>query len=283
MSGTIVQQGYEASVGGRALARAIGSGNNPAQSVAKVKGIAHEIMFCDKINTQPSNIVNGIHANLTHSATARMKDMVVQNADGKILHHMQLKDTVSNSGIRKTTQQVLKGHYNKTSIYGTEETTTAVNKALEATGKHVQKVKSTGISSKATGRIASKAVGKTPSLSVCGAAAKAGGATGAAIGAGIEAVTSIYDVINGDKDVGDAVFDIAGAGIRGGITGAGSAFASTAAAGATGTAIGIATSTAVGSAIAGTAIGGMAIAAAPIAAAFGAAFVVGDFISSLFD
>lgn len=41
---------------------------------------------------------------------------------GKIAGHVQLKDTISNSGVRKTAGQILKGKYSKTSVYGTEET-----------------------------------------------------------------------------------------------------------------------------------------------------------------
>ena len=111
-------------------------------------------------------------------------------------------------------------------------------------------------------------------MGALGSVAKSGGIAGAAFGAGIEAVSSISDVIDGKKDVGDAVIDVAGAGIKGGITGAASAAAGSAAAGVAGAAI---------TAVAGTAATGFAVAAAPVAIGFVAATAVGSFVSSLFD
>ena len=122
-----------------------------------------------------------------------------------------------------------------------------------------------------------------PTLNSVGAAAKSSGMAGAAVGAGIEAVSSIYDVLNGDKEVEDAVVDVAAAGVKGGVVGAASAAASSVAAGAAGTAITAAAGTTVGAAVAGTAIGGLAVAAAPVAIGFGVACAVGSFLSDLFD
>lgn len=275
MAGGMIHEGYEASVAARALTRA---GKCP-----QLKGIANEIMFCDKINANPVNVVRGVHASLTKSTTARMKDVIVQNAKGRVVGHAQLKDTISSSGVRKTADQILNGHYNKTMVCGTKETAIKIGKALAKSGKKVQTIHSNGISSSTTERIANKALGGLPSASALGAAAHSGGVAGAAFGAGIEAISSIADVVNGDKDVSDAVIDVAGAGVQGGITSAASTAAGSAAAGLAGSAVAAATSTAVGSAIAGTAIGSLAVAAAPLAIGFGAACAVGSFISSLFD
>lgn len=234
--GIFAREGYEAVTGLRALERA---GQNP-----QLKGIVHELMFCDRYNANPLNIISGNHAALTQSTTARMRDVVMTNG-GKIVGHAQLKDTVSASGGRKTIEQIRSGHYNKTAIFGTEETTRQV------AGKVSQNVRSSGISSETTSRIAGKALGRMPKSGVLGAAARSGGASGAIFGAGVEAISSAIDVVQGKKKVGDALIDVGGAAVKGGIAGAGSAVAGSA--------------------------------AAPVAVGFAAACAVGSFISSFFD
>ena len=265
---------YEASVGMRALNRA---GQNP-----QMKGIVQEIMYCDKYNTNMGNILNGYHMDLTKSTTAHMKDVIAKNSAGKVVGHAQLKDTISNAGVRKTVQQIKSGHYSKTRVIGTEETAAKVNKVLEKCGVK-QRVESSGISSKTTSRIADKTLGKMPTISTMSSAAKAGGVTGAAVGAGMEAISSIGDWMEGNKSAGEAAADVAVAGVKGGVTGAVSGVIGSAAAGATGSAIAAATATTVGSAVAGTAVGAAAIAAAPVVAAVAAPMVVFGLLGSLFD
>lgn len=265
---------YEASVGMRALNRA---GQNP-----QMKGIVQEIMYCDKYNTNMGNILNGHHMDLTKSTTAHMKDVIAKNSAGKVVGHAQLKDTISNAGVRKTVQQIKSGHYSKTRVIGTEETAAKVNKVLEKCGVK-QRVESSGISSKTTSRIADKTLGKMPTISTLPSAAKAGGVTGAAVGAGMEAISSIGDWLEGDKSAGEAAADVAVAGVKGGVTGAVSGVIGSAAAGATGSAIAAATATTVRSAVAGTAVGAAAIAAAPVVAAVAAPMVVFGLLGSLFD
>lgn len=265
---------YEASVGMRALNRA---GQNP-----QMKGIVQEIMYCDKYNTNMGNILNGHHMDLTKSTTAHMKDVIAKNSAGKVVGHAQLKDTISNAGVRKTVQQINSGHYSKTRVIGTEETAAKVNKVLEKYGVK-QRVESSGISSKTTSRIADKTLGKMPTISTMSSAAKAGGVTGAAVGAGMEAISSIGDWMEGNKSAGEAAADVAVAGVKGGVTGAVSGVIGSAAAGATGSAIAAATATTVGSAVAGTAVGAVAIAAAPVVAAVAAPMVVFGLLGSLFD
>lgn len=264
---------YEASVGMRALNRA---GQNP-----QLRGIVHEILYCDQYNTNMGNILNGHHMDLTKSTTAHMKDVIAKNSAGKVVGHAQLKDTISNAGVRKTVQQIKSGHYSKTRVIGTEETAAKVNKVLEKYGVK-QRVESSGISSKTTSRIADKTLGKMPTISTLSSAAKAGGVTGAAVGAGMEAISSIGDWLEGDKSAGEAAADVAVAGVKGGVTGAVSGVIGSAAAGATGSAIAAATATTVGSAVAGTAVGAAAIAAAPVVAAVAAPMVVFGLLGSLF-
>ena len=265
---------YEASVGMRALNRA---GQNP-----QMKGIVHEIVYCDKYNLNLGNILNGRHMDLTKSTTAHMKDVIAKNSAGKVVGHAQLKDTISNAGVRKTVQQINSGHYSKTRVIGTEETAAKVNKVLEKCGVK-QRVESSGISSKTTSRIADKTLGKMPTISTVSSAARAGGVTGAAVGAGIEAISSIGDLLEGDKSAGEAAVDVAVAGVKGGVTGAVSGAIGSAAAGVTGSAITAATATTVGSAVAGTAVGAAAIAAALVVAAVAAPMIVFGLLDSLFD
>lgn len=275
MTGSMANEVYEASVAARALARA---GANP-----QLKGVAHELMFCDKFNFDPTHFLRGEHASLTKSATAQMKDVIIQNAQGRVIGHAQLKDTVSASGVGKTVRQIIEGHYDKTAVYGTKETAAKVTEALAKTGKVTQKIRSSGISSETTSRIADKALGRMPTTTALGAAARSGGIAGAAFGAGIEAVSSISDVLDGRKSVGDAAVDIAGAGVKGGITGAASGAAGSVAAGAAGTMISAAAGTSIGGALAATTGGALVVAAAPVAIGLGAACAVGSVISWLFD
>ena len=265
---TMAREGYEAKVGLEALARA---GKN-----IQLKGHVHEVLFKDMYNANPLNFIQGKTAALTKSPTAPMRDIVMKQG-GKVIGHAQLKDTVSSSGVRKTIEQIKSGHYNKTAVYGTKETVAKVGKSVS------QPVRSTGISSNTTKRIADKALGNAATLNTISSAVKSGGATGAIVGAGFEAVSSAIDVFNGKKDIGDAVEDVAVAGIKGGITGVAGAATSTVVAGAAGTAITAATTTAIGGAVAATTLGTVAVAAAPVAIGFAAACAVCSFISDFWD
>ena len=104
-------------------------------------------------------------------------------------------------------------------------------------------------------------VGSWPLMAV-----KNSGATGALFGAGMEAVSSVTDVMDGKKDVVDAAVDIAGAGVKGGVIGAVSAVAGNAAAGA----------------LAATTVG-TAVVAAPVIIGFTAACAVAGAVSDIFD
>ena len=265
---TIVKEGYEGSVALRALER--------AGRCKNLHGHVHELMFCDKYNLNPAHILRGEQANLTKSTTATMKD-VIMTRGGKVIGHAQLKDTSSVSGALKTARQINAGKYGKTAVYGTEET------AAKLLGKTQQTVHSSGISSETTSRVAQKALGKLPTTGAVQAAAMSGGTVGACLGAGIEAISSLNEWADGEKDFDDVVIDVGGAAFKGGISGAGSSAAGVLAAGATGSAISAITATGIGSAVAGTAIGAAAFAVAPVAIGFGAACAVGGFISSLFD
>lgn len=267
-SGVTFREGYETKTGLEAI--------NRAGKCPQLKGHVHEILFKDKFNVTPTNVLKGKHAYLTKSTTARMKDVIVK-ADGKVVGHYQLKDVVSKSGINQTAKKINDGYYRQTKVLGTEET---VQKLVGKTKQHVE---SSGISSNTTRRIADKALGTMPRLSALGTVAKCGGVSGAMIGAGVEAATSAIEVVRGDKDVSDALIDVGAATIKGGVTGASSAVAGSLTAGAVGAGVSALAATSVGTAVAGTAVGAVAIAGAPIVAAFVVAAGVGSFFSELFD
>lgn len=260
----MMKEGYEAKVGLEAL--------NRAGKCPQLKGIVHEVMFKDKFNVDPAHLLKGEQAVLTKSPTAQMKDIVVMKGN-KVVGSMQLKDTVSNAGVRKTVEQIKNGHYNKTAVYGTKET------AEKIAGRVSQKVHSTGISSETTKRIADKALGHMPTADALAGAAKSGGLFGGAVGAGIEAVSSLADVMDGEKDLDEAVVDVAAAGVKGAAVGAVGSTVGSLAAGAAGSAASAAAATGIGSTVAGTAIGGMAIAAAPVAAGLAAAALAGSLLT----
>ena len=261
----IAREGYDAKVGAEALMR--------AGKCKNLKGIVHEVLFKDRYNADPRNIIAGRHAELTKSTTARMKDVIIKK-NGKVVGHAQLKDVTSKEGIAKTVKQINSGKYAKTRVYGTEET------AAKMAGKTNQTVYSDGISTETTTRIANKALGKMPSLKGLHSAGKAGGVAGAAVGAGIEAISSISDVVNGKKSVEDAICDVTAAGVRGGATGYASAVAGSAAAGATG---GLLAASGIGAAVGGTAVGAVCVTAAPLVAGFAVSCAVANFVSDLWD
>lgn len=147
-----VQTIYEGSVNARVVERV---GNlAPSQS----KGIAHEIMYTDKLNVTRPEL--GVTKLSTKSNAVR--DDLVSVKDGVVKYRAQLKDTVSYSGVNKTVTQGVNGKYQGTNFMGTKETTELYNKATE--NMTAQKMSSTGISSKDTSRITESFSGKMPSL-----------------------------------------------------------------------------------------------------------------------
>lgn len=252
---------YETSVIKRAADRA---GNNP-----HLKGHIHEILVKDVKNAR--NLFNGSQTVLTKSTTAKTVDLVTKNG-GKVVERLQLKDTLSKSGIDKTVKQVLKGQYRSTQLVGTEETTKLVNQALEKAGS-AKRMTSSGISSNTTTNLAQRA-GASGSGTFGNAvlnSAKSGGALGAGIGMGIVVASNVVGLVNGERDFGDVAISTAKAGVKGYATGAAAGAAVTA----TGPVI----------AAASTAVAGLGITASlvtfatPVAVAVG----VGWAVSSMFD
>lgn len=203
---------YQSNVAKRALKRA-GKNKN-------LKGHISEIMTCDIQNINPKNIAQGKKAMLTKSPTAGRDDIVIMK-NGRRVGGMQVKDTISKSGIKDTVDRVERGQYRRTKLVGTIETCEAYEKEVaKRGGKITQKMSSTGISSEETELIAAKALGgKVPENipKITKQAAKSA-KTGAAVSGGIEAVKSVNAVRKGEKDISEATVSIAKEAVYGGAT-----------------------------------------------------------------
>lgn len=254
---------YEAWVGVRAVER-VGRNKN-------LKGVVHEFMYADKLNADPRNIVSGTKAVLTKSTTA-VRDDVLRMQGGKVVGHCQLKDTPGS--IQKTIQQVKSGHYSRTKLLGTIETTEKYGKTLANSAKKgtviTQKMSSSGISSADTQRIATKTLGSSAGSLTAGSIARAAGISGVAgavISGAIETVSAGVELAEGGIDGGEFVGRVAKETVGGGLS----------AAGATGAATLVSAGTA--TLLAATA----APVWVPAAVGIGAALAVGTAIKSLWD
>lgn len=181
-----IREIIEGEIGKEAFARA---GKCP-----QIKGIIHEVIKKDAYNANPKRLFDGTKAVLSKSTTAVRDDILIKKGT-KIVGRMQLKDT--SKSIPQTIKQVKSGHYRGTQLMGTNETVAAYEKAVSAAAKKgtqiTQKMKSSGISSSDTSRIAVKTIGASAgkvSARMVGKAAASSGAVGAAVSSGIEVCTS---------------------------------------------------------------------------------------------
>lgn len=258
-AGNVGKHLYEASVKARALRNAGGCNN--------LNGHILEIMGADKTNLNP---FNGLHETLVKSRTAHAVDSVVTKG-GKIVQRVQYKDTAKSIG--DTVRRVKDGQYNSVTLKGTSETAKVFNRYAEKHGI-AKRMQDTGISSDTTKSLA-RSCGAAKQVSLAkatGIAAKSGGIVGGAWSGGISAVTNTIALVNGEKDVEEALGCIAKDTAGGALSGAGSAAAATASGAAVASAV-------AGTAIAGTALGTACVVAAPVVAAIG----VGCAISAIWD
>lgn len=222
---------FEGAVGIEAVMRA---GKNP-----QLKGIVHEVMFKDLYNLSPERLIDGNVAVLSKSPTAVRDDLLIMNG-GKVVQRMQLKDTVSGSGVADTIAKVSNKHYAGTNLMGTPETVAKYTEAV-AKGKQVtQQMSSTGISSNDTARIAAKTIGSSAgkvSAEALHSVAKSSGAIGAVFSGGLEVINSGLKLVDCEIDGGEFVANVAKETIGGGVSAAGASAAATAAAAATATAL----------------------------------------------
>ena len=210
---------YEGSVIARAMQRA---GNNP-----HLKGHIHEVLIQDSRNVR--NLFNGARTELTKSTTASTVDLVTMRG-GKVIERIQVKDVTSQSGINKLVKQCADGKYRSAKLIGSEESTQLFNKAAEKAGIS-KRMTSSGVSSKTSTSLAQRAgaAGSGTLGSAMAQAARSGGAAGAVIGAGVEAVRSVVDWSNGDADGLEVAGRVTKAAAKGGVSGAAAGAAATAA------------------------------------------------------
>lgn len=253
-----VQTIYEGSVNARVVERV---GNlAPSQS----KGIAHEIMYADKLNVTRPEL--GVTKLSTKSNAVR--DDLVSVKDGVVKYRAQLKDTISSSGVNKTVTQGVNGKYQGTNFMGTKETTELYNAATKNTA--AQKMSSTGILSKDTSRITESFSGKMPSLDNIAHNSSRAGSFGAVASVAVGAVEDIVNSESGEEMLAHAAANGA-RGFASGYVGSAAATVATSA-----TAAGIASVPALAAAP-------LVAVAAPVAAGIVAATVAGKVVMDATD
>lgn len=187
----VLRKFYETSVGSEAVKRA---GHNP-----QLKGIIHEILYRDSQNFNIYNVISGVKSTLSKSKIA-IRDDVLLIKNGNVVGRSQLKDTVNS--ISYTVKQVLEGKYLRTNLMGTKETVKAYEEyvgILKNKGVIVsQKMKSTGISSSDTQRIATEMLGGKISAQIVADFAKNSAIIGGGISAGISLVTNGRKLAKGE-------------------------------------------------------------------------------------
>lgn len=258
---------YESSVIARAMQRA---GNNP-----HLKGHIHEVLIQDARNVRNLLSMNGASTQLTKSTTAGTVDLVTTRG-GKVIERIQVKDVTSNSGINKLVRQCADGKYRSAKLIGSDETAQMFNKAAEKAGIS-KRMSSSGVSSKTSTSLAQRAgaAGSGTLGSAMAQAARSGGAAGAVIGAGVEAVRGVVDWSNGDADGLEVAGRVTKAAAKGGVSGAAAGAAATAAgagAAAAVTALGVTGSAAV-----------VATVGAPLLVAVGVGYVASEVFDGVCD
>lgn len=198
------------------------AGRNP-----QLKGVVHELLCRDRLNLDPRNLLTGTRAHLTNSANAVRDDVILKQAS-RVVGRMQLKDTAGS--IRATVRQMAKGKYARTALYGTKETTAAyaaeVSRQAERGVRATQVMRSTGVSSADTARVASKALGQLPGRAALAAAVRKTGLAGAGIVAAAEAVSAFGDLRDGRISGSEFAGRVAREGLKGGVAAASATAAS---------------------------------------------------------
>ncbi len=163
------------------------SGRAGSGTIEGAKGIAHEIMFADKMNAKDL-LTKGTKTSLTKSSIAKQVDVITTKA-GKVAARYQLKDAPSS--VEKVLRQVKSGKYQQVQMVGTTETAEAFNAKAVANGI-TKTMKDSGISTKETARIAEKAVKGISSPSNIAKVANKAAKGGALVGGGIALAESVY-------------------------------------------------------------------------------------------
>lgn len=211
LAATAMMESYDHSVASRMHGRA------GAATQSGGKGIAFEIMYCDKKNGANILMQDQCLTKMTNSSTATQADLVTMKGN-KVVERIQCKDTPSISGTRKTIDQVKSGKYRSTQLVGTSESAATFNEKASAAGV-TKKMEDSGISTKDTTRISNK-YNQVSSLEGMGNIVKSSAKAGGIIGGGIAAVQSLAN--------GDSLSETAGNVTANALKGSGTAAASTA-------------------------------------------------------
>lgn len=211
-----VSELYDASVISRMV------GRSGAATATGSKGIAFEIMYADK-----KNIINIFKKEIktiqTKNPTATQVDLVTINSDGSnVVERLQLKDIQSDSGMKKLLKRIKKGDYRQAQLVGTDETVEIYNDVAAKQG--ITKVmKKSGISTKATQRIANKAVSQVPTAATAVESIVETSVIFLAFGA---VITLGESLVSGD-DAADTISNTVISGARSGVVGAAGSTAGT--------------------------------------------------------
>ena len=125
---------------GESAVRHVGRGD-------QLKGTVHEVAYCTKRNLKSLVTFSDEVCKLTSSKNAKVVDAIISK-NNKITERLQLKDVVSESGVRSVVNRTNNGYYRSAKIIGTKESTTKLAK------KSTKRIISSGISSKTNNRIA---------------------------------------------------------------------------------------------------------------------------------
>ncbi len=193
---------------GQEAVRRVGRGS-------QLKGVIHEIAIREKLNVTPGALLSGKETNLTRSANAKTVDLVTTR-NGRVVGRLQAKDCISDTCARDVQARVAKGQYRTARLVGTPETVEKFR-----TSGVTKTVRSSGISSRSTTRAADNAGAKVPNrdlllnnaLDIAGCVGKAG-VTGAALGAGAEALRSFPELCAGEIEGGEYFERIASSGTK---------------------------------------------------------------------
>ena len=199
----VMNSTYQGSVAYRAMQRA---GRCP-----NLKGHVFEIIYKDKFNMDPKNVIAGKKAYLTKLSTAVRDDIIVKQK-GKVIKRFQCKDTSSVSGARDTVKRILSGQYSRTNVVGTSETSKNVNNLLKKKNAETSmRVQNSNISSKTTELIACQAKGANPMkhLDLIGRHAGKMALNAAAVSSGVSAFKNGREVLKGKQDLDEGLVRVA--------------------------------------------------------------------------
>lgn len=255
---TLPKSLYDISVMQRAFFRA-GQNQN-------IHGHIHEVLFVDKFNMDIANRIQGLKAVINENPIAKTIDVKITDSAGKMIHKIQLKDCP------KSPEALIcrnnSGYYNNVQVKATKETIDSVE-ALKSSGQMSKPVTESGISTAETKATASKMPFKNAGGLTAGAVGKValrGGVAGAAIGVGIEVISSGLEFKKGNIGKSEYAFNIGASGVVSG------------AAGATGGAVSLLAAAGVATALTGAAIS--APVWLPTAVGIGASVVAGGAVAT---